>query len=77
MRQIKILGPGCARCVKLRENAEKAAREAGIECEIEKITDIKKIMEFGVMMTPGLVVDGEVKSVGKVLSPDDIKKFLK
>lgn len=77
MKKIKILGPGCMKCNKLRENTEQAAREMGLELEIEKVSDIKKIMEFGVMMTPGLVVDGEVKSVGKVLSPEDIKKFLK
>jgi len=77
MKKIKILGPGCMKCNKLRENVEQACRDSGVECEIEKVADIKKIMEFGVMMTPGLVVDGEVKSVGKVLSPDDIKKFLK
>lgn len=77
MKKIQILGTGCAKCIKLTENAEKAAREAGIEFEIEKVSDLKKIMAFGVMMTPGLAVDGEVKSVGKVLSPEDIKKYLR
>jgi small redox-active disulfide protein 2 len=76
MKKIQILGTGCAKCMKLAENAEKAAKEAGLEYEIEKVTDIKKIMEFGVMMTPGLAVDGEVKAVGKVLSTEEIKKFL-
>jgi small redox-active disulfide protein 2 len=76
MKKIQILGTGCAKCAKLTENAEKAAKEAGIEAEVEKVTDIKKIMEFGVMMTPGLAVDGEVKAVGKVLSVEEIKKLL-
>jgi small redox-active disulfide protein 2 len=76
MKKIQILGTGCAKCAKLTENAEKAAKEAGIEAEVEKVTDIKKIMEFGVMMTPGLAIDGEVKAVGKVLSVEEIKKLL-
>jgi small redox-active disulfide protein 2 len=74
--KIEILGPGCQKCMKLAKNAEDAARQAGVEFEIEKVTDIKQIMSYGVMMTPGLVVDGVVKSVGKVLSPEEIKKFL-
>jgi small redox-active disulfide protein 2 len=76
MKKIQILGTGCAKCAKLTENAEKAAKELGVEAEVEKVTDIKKIMEFGVMMTPGLAVDGEVKAVGKVLSVEEIKKLL-
>lgn len=76
-KKIQILGTGCPKCAKLAENAEKAAREAGIEVEIEKVSDLKKMMELGVMMTPSLAVDGVVKSVGKVLSPDEIKKHLK
>jgi len=74
--KIQILGTGCAKCIKLTENAEKAAKEAGVEFEIEKVKDINKIMDFGVMMTPGLAIDGEVKSVGKLLSVEEIKKFL-
>jgi len=74
--KIQILGTGCAKCMKLTENAEKAAKEKGIDFEIEKVTDINKIMEFGVMFTPGIAVDGQVKSVGKVLSVEDIKKLL-
>ncbi|HEY3278606.1 MAG TPA: thioredoxin family protein [Syntrophorhabdaceae bacterium] len=76
MKKIQILGTGCAKCVKLAANAEQAAKSAGIEVEIQKVTDIKEIMGYGVMMTPGLVVDGVVKTVGKVLSPEEIKKFL-
>jgi len=74
--KIQILGTGCPKCIKLTENAQKAAEEAGVESEIEKITDINKIMDLGVMMTPGLAIDGEVKSVGKVLSVEEIKKIL-
>ncbi len=62
--------------MKLRENAEAAAKQAGIEVEIEKVTDIKQIITYGVMMTPALAIDGQVKSVGKVLSPEEIKKLL-
>ena len=76
MKKIQILGTGCPKCKKLAENAEAAARELGIECEIIKVTDINEIMKFGVMMTPALAVDGDVKSAGKVLSTDDIKKIL-
>lgn len=76
MKKIQILGSGCPKCKKLTEAAEQAAKELGIEYEIEKVTELNKIMGFGVMMTPALAVDGVVKSVGKVLSPDDIKKLL-
>ena len=76
MKKIQILGTGCAKCSKLTENAERAAEELGVEAEVEKVTDIKKIMEFGVMMTPGIAIDGVVKTVGKVLSVEEIKKLL-
>ena len=74
--KIQILGPGCAKCTKLAENTVAAAKELGIDYEIEKISDVNQIMTFGVMMTPGLVIDGEVKAVGKVLSQDEVKKML-
>jgi small redox-active disulfide protein 2 len=76
MRKIQILGPGCPKCKKLAENAETAAKELQIECEIEKVADINDIMGFGVMMTPALVIDGQVKTVGKVPSTDEIKQML-
>jgi len=76
MKKIQILGTGCPKCKKLAENAEAAAKELGIEFEIEKVTDINEIMKFGVMVTPALAVDGEVKVVGKVPSPDEIKGML-
>ena len=76
MKSLKILGTGCPKCKKLTELTEQAARELGIEYEIEKVTDINDIMGYGIMMTPGLVVDGEVKVVGKVASVEEIKKML-
>lgn len=76
MKKLQILGTGCPKCKKLAENTEAAAKDLGIEYEIEKVTDINEIMNFGVMMTPALAVDGQVKVVGKVLSPDEIKKML-
>ena len=76
MKKVQILGTGCPKCKKLAENAEIAAKALGIEYEIEKVTDINEIMKFGVMMTPALAVDGEVKFVGKVPSPDEIKGLL-
>jgi len=76
MVKIQILGTGCPKCKKLTENAEKAVRELDCDYEIIKVTDINEIMKFGVMMTPGLAVNDEVKSVGKVLSPEEIKKIL-
>jgi small redox-active disulfide protein 2 len=77
MKKLQILGTGCPKCKKLTENAEAAAKELGIEYEIEKVRDISKIMDFGVMMTPALAVDGEVKVVGKVASVEEIKELIK
>ena len=76
MVKIEILGTGCPKCKKLAENAEIAAKNLGIEYEIEKITNVNEIMKFGVMITPALAIDGEVKVAGKVASPEDIKKML-
>jgi len=76
MKKIQILGTGCPKCKKLAENAEAAAKELELEFEVEKVADINEMMKFGVMMTPALVVDGEVKVVGKVSSPDEIKQML-
>ena len=76
MTRIQILGTGCPKCKKLAENAESAARDLGIEYELEKVTQINDIMAMGVMMTPALAIDGEVKVTGKVLSPKDIKAML-
>lgn len=76
MKLIQVLGPGCSKCTKLKENVEAAVQQAGVEATVEKVTDINQMLTLGVMMTPALVIDGEVKSVGKVLSPDDIQKLL-
>lgn len=76
MARIQILGTGCMKCEKLEANAKEAIKEKGGAYEIEKVTDIKKIMDYGVMLTPALAIDGQVKSVGKVLSVEDIKKLL-
>ena len=76
MKKIQILGTGCAKCKRLAENAEAAAKELGIEYELEKVTDINEIMQFGVMMTPALAIDGKVKVVGKVSSSEEIKTMI-
>ena len=76
MKKVQILGTGCPKCKKLAENAQAAVKDAGIECEVVKVTDINEIMKFGVMLTPALAIDGQVKTVGKVPSPDEIKKML-
>jgi len=76
MKLLQILGTGCAKCQKLEQNAKQAVADAGIEASVEKITDIGQITAFGVMMTPALAVDGEVKLVGKIASPDEIKALL-
>ncbi len=74
--KVQVLGTGCPKCSKVAEIAEAAAKELGVEAEIVKVTDINEIMNFGVMMTPALVIDGEVKVSGKVPSLDDVKRWL-
>ena len=76
MKDIKILGTGCAKCTKLAQLAESAAQEMGIDYTLEKVTELNRIMDFGVMITPALVVNGEVKISGKVPKLADIKKML-
>lgn len=76
MKKITILGTGCPKCKTLTANAEQAAKDAGIEYEIEKVQDIADIVAYGVMSTPGLAVDGKVLSTGKILSPKEIKELL-
>jgi small redox-active disulfide protein 2 len=76
MKKIQILGTGCPKCNMLKANAETAIKELGIDAEIEKISDIKEIMNFGVMSTPAIAIDGKVISAGKVLKPEEIKKHL-
>jgi small redox-active disulfide protein 2 len=74
--KLEILGTGCAKCVKLEELTRQAASELGIEAEVSKVKDIKAIMNYGVMITPALVVDGEVKVAGRVPSVEEIKKMI-
>ncbi|MFH1842716.1 MAG: thioredoxin family protein [bacterium] len=76
MKKLVILGPGCPKCNKLYEDTEKAAEELDLEFEMHKITDIMAISGFGVMTTPALVVDGEVKCVGKVPSVEELKTLI-
>ena len=76
MKKIQILGTGCPKCHALTTNAEAAVKELGIEAVVEKVDKIQDIMKFGVMITPALAVDGQVKSVGKVITSEAIKKFL-
>jgi len=73
---IQVLGAGCPKCKKMEETARKAAEELNLDFLLEKVTEIDKIMDFGVMTTPGLVVDGLVKVTGKVPSPDEMKSIL-
>jgi len=74
---IKILGTGCPKCRQLEENVKKAVELAGVNVTIENVTNINDIMSYGVMMTPALVVNGEVKSSGRVLTPEQIADILK
>ncbi|MDD2765556.1 MAG: thioredoxin family protein [Opitutaceae bacterium] len=76
MKKIQVLGTGCPKCMKLTEAAETAAKALGLSYEIEKVTDLNRIAEFGVMFTPALVVDGTVKVAGKVPSLEEMKKLL-
>jgi small redox-active disulfide protein 2 len=74
--KIQVLGPGCHKCEELAKNVEQAIQETGADCTMEKITDIMEITNYGVMVTPALAIDGDVKSVGKVLSSDEIKGLI-
>jgi small redox-active disulfide protein 2 len=74
--KLQILGTGCAKCNALTQATEQAVQALGLPYELEKVTDLKQIMAFGVMMTPALVVDGEVKASGKVPSVEELKKLL-
>ena len=76
MKKLIVLGPGCARCETLADATRQAADQLGIEYELEKLTDIKEFPNYGLMMTPGLVVDGELKVQGKVPTVDEIKAML-
>ncbi len=75
--KIQVLGPGCAKCRQLAVNAQKAVAELGVDATVEKVEDLQEMMKFRVLSTPALVVDGSVKSLGRVLSPDAIKELLR
>ena len=77
MKTIQILGTGCAKCRQLGVNAEEAAKEAEIPYKLEKVTDLADIAAMGIMSTPALVIDGEIKSMGKLLTPDQIIEFFR
>jgi len=76
MKKVHVLGPGCPKCIELAKRAQEAAQAVGGDVQVEKVTELNQIMSFGVFMTPALVVDGEVKVVGKVPSVDEIKKMI-
>lgn len=76
MKKIHVLGPGCASCEGLAADVKTLVAELGLECEIEKITDINQMLSFGVMLTPALVVDGEIKVAGRRPAIDELKEML-
>lgn len=75
--KIEILGTGCAKCKRLYANAEKAVEESGADVDLVKIEDVNEIMDYGVMITPAIAVDGEVKAAGKIPGAEEIKEWLK
>ena len=76
MKKIEILGSGCAKCKKLHQQTEEMVKKMGIEAQVDKVEDITKIMDYGVMMTPAIVVDGEVKAAGRIPGDDELRKLL-
>ncbi|AKB12673.1 MAG TPA: thioredoxin family protein [Methanosarcina thermophila] len=74
--KIEILGTGCAKCKKTKETIEKVLKQTGVEAEVIKVEDIEKIMSYGVMVTPAVVIDGDVKLAGKVPDEKDIRKWI-
>jgi small redox-active disulfide protein 2 len=77
MLDIKVLGTGCSKCIKLEENVKLAVNDMAVEANVEKITDLNQIMSYGIMMTPGLVINGKVVSFGRVLNSKDITELIK
>ncbi|MCK8601869.1 thioredoxin family protein [Desulfoferrobacter suflitae] len=75
--EIKVLGPGCPKCQQTEKVVKEAVSEAGLQANIEKVTDILKIGEYGVFGTPAVVIDGEVKSVGKIPTKDEVKGWIR
>jgi small redox-active disulfide protein 2 len=76
MKKLQVLGPGCPKCLELGKRTEEAAKSLGGDFEVEKVSELSKIMSFGIFTTPALVVDGEVKVVGRVPSLEEIKKII-
>ena len=74
--EIKVLGPGCPKCKQTEQNVRDAVAEAGVDADVEKVTDIMEIAGYGVFGTPAVVIDGEVKSVGKIPTKEDVKSWL-
>ncbi len=74
---IKVLGPGCSKCQQTEKIVKEAVAETGVDAQIEKVTDVMKIADFGVFGTPAVVINGEVKSIGKIPSKEDVKSWLK
>jgi len=74
--KIEILGMGCPKCKKLYENAQAAVKELNVQAEVVKVEDIQKIMDYGLMSTPAIAIDGEVKAAGRIPAPDEIKKWI-
>jgi len=73
---IQVLGPGCSRCKNLYETVTRAVKETGVDALVEKVEDIQKIMDFEILMTPGLVIDGMVKVAGRVPGLEEVKKLI-
>jgi small redox-active disulfide protein 2 len=74
--KIEILGMGCPKCKKLYENTQSAVKELNVQAEVVKVEDIQKIMDYGLMSTPAIAIDGEVKAAGRIPTPDEIKKWI-
>lgn len=74
--KIEILGMGCPKCKKLYENAQSAVKELNAQAEVVKVEDIQKIMDYGLMITPAIAIDGELKAAGRIPAPDEIKKWI-
>jgi len=74
--RIEVLGMGCPKCKKLYENALAAVKELNAQAEVSKVENIQKIMDYGIMTTPAIVIDGEVKAAGRIPAPDEIKKWI-
>jgi small redox-active disulfide protein 2 len=75
--EIKVLGTGCAKCMQLEKTVKEAVKELGIDVKIEEVKDIKKIMQYPILTTPGLVIDEKVVCSGKIPSKDEVKKYIK